>query len=212
MIYKGIYAITNILTDTVYYGQAVDLGTRISRHKTDLKLNRHPNQYLQRSYNKYGLGAFVFNPVEIVDNVETLTQKEQSYIDGNYFLGLKSFNFNDAEGTRRGIPHTEETKAKMRTSNPHYWLGRIVPRDIVAKRTAHSKGNTYGTALKGVPKTEEWKAKMSKIKTGRKRAPFSEEWKNNMSKALMGNTHRRGKKFPRKVKSNDNSGNSDRYI
>ena len=41
----------------------------------------------------------------------------------------------------------------------------------------------------GLKHTEEHKAYLSKIATGRKRASFSEEWKQNMSKAQSGRTH-----------------------
>ena len=110
---QGIYAITNILTDTIYYGSSCNIEKRFTNHKTDLKYNRHKNPYLQNSFNKYGFEAFVFTPVQLIENKEDIIKKEQDFIDNAYFIGLKTFNFNDASGWPVGLKHTEETKKKL---------------------------------------------------------------------------------------------------
>jgi group I intron endonuclease len=40
--------------------------------------------------------------------------------------------------------------------------------------------------MKGVPKSDEWKLKISKAHVGKKRAPFSKEWIENISKSHKG--------------------------
>ena len=55
---NGIYLIANIANNKVYIGQSTQLPTRLIQHRSDLKYNRHHNQHLQNSYNKYDIGAF----------------------------------------------------------------------------------------------------------------------------------------------------------
>ena len=49
----GIYAIHNIKTDKYYIGQSKDIEHRWKQHKSRLKNNKHENEHLQNSYNKY---------------------------------------------------------------------------------------------------------------------------------------------------------------
>ena len=48
-----------------------------------------------------------------------------------------------------------------------------------------SGGKSHKRML-GIPKTKEWKEKISKAHIGKKREPFSKEWKDNISKAHKG--------------------------
>jgi group I intron endonuclease len=145
---QGIYAITNILTDTVYYGQAVNIERRLRRHKNDLNSNKHSNPYLQNSYNKYGLLAFIFTSVQLVENKEILVKKEQEFIDNTYFLGLKSFNLNNAMGSRIGRKMPEEAKQKISKNHSHYWLNKEFSKEHknkISKNHSH-----WNKGLKGL--------------------------------------------------------------
>ena len=57
---SGIYKITNKVNGKFYIGSSVDLKDRWRRHRSHLKNGSHVNTHLQRSYNKYGKEAFIF--------------------------------------------------------------------------------------------------------------------------------------------------------
>ena len=81
---SGIYKIINKINGKYYVGSSKNLsskkGNRLSRHKTDLKYNRHVNKKLQNAYNKYGIDNFDFVVVEECQQHELLI-KEQSYLN-----------------------------------------------------------------------------------------------------------------------------------
>ena len=53
MIKSGIYKILNTHTDKFYIGSAMNLHNRLKVHKSNLRLNKHPNKHLQFSFNKH---------------------------------------------------------------------------------------------------------------------------------------------------------------
>ena len=59
----GIYSITNIINNKKYIGQSVDIKSRLRNHKWELRHNRHFNDHLQKSFNKYGEICFIFDIV-----------------------------------------------------------------------------------------------------------------------------------------------------
>ena len=93
---KGIYIIKNIITDNFYIGSSNNIHKRILEHFNNLKRNKHPNKYLQNSYNKYKIENFSYEILELCnDNVtkNELLNIEQSYIS-NYDFN-KLFNLNE---------------------------------------------------------------------------------------------------------------------
>src|ERR1017187_7608147 len=106
---RGIYAITNILTDTVYYGQSRNIAQRLAYHQSQLRLGKHWNVHLQRSWTRDGADAFVFAAVRFVP-VEDLTVLERQHISRARSHGLRVFNIKDPEPT---APMAAETKAKI---------------------------------------------------------------------------------------------------
>ena len=76
----GIYKLS--IAHHVYIGSSVSLFSRLKQHKTDLKCNRHQNQYLQRAVNKYGLENLKYDVLILFHNIKlrTLRQFEKEYI------------------------------------------------------------------------------------------------------------------------------------
>jgi group I intron endonuclease len=87
----GIYRIRNIVNNNCYYGSAKNIKRRWSKHKSQLKYNRHENIILQRAWNKYGSGKFVFEVIELCEEHELLVV-EQKYLDLNpkYNIGKQA--------------------------------------------------------------------------------------------------------------------------
>src|SRR3990172_7792291 len=77
----GIYAILNKKNGHIYIGQSIDMLARKKSHFSELKCNRHDNQYLQNAYNLYGRFKFGFVVVEVVKNKEDLNLIEQHWIE-----------------------------------------------------------------------------------------------------------------------------------
>lgn len=171
---RGIYAGTNILTDTVYYGQSGNIYRRIKDHINHLNNKNHSNFHLQASWNKYGESAFVFAPVEIVeDNTIDLTPIEKKYKDNAYSLGLKIFNMIDpGEPPMLGRHHTTQSNKKNSIAhigiNPPSRKGTTMPLEACQKISMSLVGNkrSVGKNLSnkhalGSKHTDEWKQQES---------------------------------------------------
>jgi group I intron endonuclease len=105
----GIYVIHNSLCNKGYVGSAVNMGNRWRLHRWELENNRHCNKKLQRAWNKYGEGAFVFVQLELCRKVE-LAEREQFWIDK---LDAVKFGYNIQPNARTalGSRHSDKTKA-----------------------------------------------------------------------------------------------------
>jgi group I intron endonuclease len=76
---SGIYCILNIVNNKIYIGSSKNLQERLTNHKIMLKNNKHYNNILQNSYNKYGEHNFIYNILEFC-NIKDLIKKEQKFI------------------------------------------------------------------------------------------------------------------------------------
>ena len=76
----GIYKIENKVNGKVYVGQSVNIETRWKNHRCELNRGTHYNDYLQRSWNKYGADNFDFSVIEECEQCE-LNDKEIYWID-----------------------------------------------------------------------------------------------------------------------------------
>lgn len=162
---RGVYAITNVLTDTVYYGQSVNMVKRLRGHAIALGLGRHENQYLQRSWDRHGERAFVFTPVYLIPNGD-LTSREKSCIDGAHAMGLKTFNLCVAmPSNKTGVRSTDATRAKISAG-------------MLGKKNSLGHKNALGCKH-----SAEARAKMSAAWLGKTRPPFSAEHRAKLSSA-----------------------------
>lgn len=93
---SGVYIIKNLVNGKVYIGSSIDIYNRWKTHKYGLKNNKHINQHLQNSWNKYGENNFDFSILEETSKLKTtLIEKEQKYIDlYESFERQKGYNIN----------------------------------------------------------------------------------------------------------------------
>ena len=150
---SGIYAISGLAPSSfetpIYVGSTEDLTFRIERqHIPKLKNKKHINSPLQNYCNHNGIENIVFLCLELC-NYEDLLMVEQKYID---YYGVaddkKSFNIAKIAGkpkTRKGMKSSPETIKKISEANKG------------------EKCYRWGKKC-----SEEHKAKMSKLLTGRK--------------------------------------------
>lgn len=75
----GIYCIENLINGKKYIGQSVDIAARWRTHKSELKRNIHGNDYLQKTWNKYGEDNFKFYILEEC-KIDIIDDRERYYI------------------------------------------------------------------------------------------------------------------------------------
>lgn len=169
----GIYAIVNRINDRVYIGQSINVRDRLAHHKSSQKHGRHENDYLQKSWNKYGEMHFDF----IV-----LQECEETYLDELecYYIELfdsinRNKGYNLASGGNQNKHMSETSRLKMSKAKIGLYDGE--------------KNPMYGVHLKH---TDEWKQKMSARNSGSENPMYgihlqiSEAQKKKLSEAFSG--------------------------
>lgn len=135
MTISGIYQILNTWTEIFYIGSAIDLNSRWSQHKWELKNNRHGNTYLQRSWNKYGELSFEFILIEVCPK-EKLIECEQSWIEKlNACDKSIGYNMRPRAASNLGIKWTDAHKAKISASK----RGTTQAQDKIDERNAANR-------------------------------------------------------------------------
>jgi group I intron endonuclease len=109
---SGIYTIKSLHNEMVYVGSSSNVHKRWAEHRSYLKADKHPNRYLQNTYNKHGYGCFEWEVVESC-KVQELLERETYWIStlDSYKNGYNLIE-TPIQGNR-GFKHTEETKKIM---------------------------------------------------------------------------------------------------
>jgi group I intron endonuclease len=185
MKFPGIYKIQSICKpERIYIGSSSNIYRRWQGHISQLKRGIHHSKKLQRHYDKYGESDLCFSLLLGCDK-EDLIKLEQYFMDSykpyfNNLLKAKPVKY---------IPHTEETKEKMRQSRIGHKLsdetkkkiskshkGIRPSRETIEKlRTSHlgqrrphteDQINKIRESNKGLKRSEEAKRKMSLVHKG----------------------------------------------
>jgi group I intron endonuclease len=112
----AIYTITNSVTGRTYVGQSLDYKGRWTRHVRDLDCGVHTNEYLQRSWLKYGKAAFTFKVETCLSEhprseIKVVMNEAEKAVMAKY-----SEIYNLREGGKSGRVNPE-TKAKIKEAN-----------------------------------------------------------------------------------------------
>lgn len=176
MVLSGIYKIQSIcMPERIYIGSAVHFARRKQRHLRYLRQNKHHSIKLQRHFNFYGESDLKFSIIHSCSK-EELINAEQFFLDSHktYFNTCKiagSLN-------RLSIPHSIETKSKMRLNNKSH-LPEIRLKISLANK---GKKRTEITKQKMREKivTEETRKRMSQAQKGLKKKPHDQRFKEAM--------------------------------
>ena len=157
-ITTGIYLIHNTINNKCYIGESINVEQRLKQHKRNLKKQRHHNQHLQNSFNKYGETNFKF--ISLISCKES----ELDQIEKNTISLYNSTN------PKHGYNKESGGLKNKRLSNEH--------KKKISIAVSGRNNGMYGKTL-----TEEHKQKLSKIHKGKK---LSEEHKQKIGKANTG--------------------------
>ncbi len=111
----GIYKITNLVNGKVYIGQSRDLRKRLNGHKNTLNNNTHYNDYLQRSWNKYGEDNFTFEIIEYCD-IDMLYERENYWIT-YYKSYISEYGYNATIPPKDGKLYSLSDETRIKLSN-----------------------------------------------------------------------------------------------
>lgn len=78
---SGIYSIQNKLNYKQYIGHSKNVTFRWYYHLNNLVNGNHQNSKLQEDFNAYGLMAFNFSILELVEGKDNLIVREQAYLN-----------------------------------------------------------------------------------------------------------------------------------
>lgn len=195
----GIYRIVNTIANRTYIGSSLKMSKRLIDHRYELRHGKHKNIALQRSWNKYGETAFVFEPLLNCEALDCM-RREQAFIDAYHEHGLPLYNMRPSSYSRAGIRYrmsgetrlkmsqaakgkkkSEATRAKMRAvaKARQFSAETRAKMSTAAKRTKNFYGHRHtvearlkiGEASRGRPCSEETRMKKRLAQLGKKRKP-----------------------------------------
>ena len=161
MMNGGIYQIINKVTGKFYVGRSMNVYSRMKGHKRRLKRDAHRDKngirtHLQNAWNKYGEGAFIFQPIDFFETKEEQILAEQEVIDTFWESGLL-YNKSNSANSGTG-PCSEETKRKISKK----LKGRTLPEEQKQKIRKSNIGKN-----KGKKHTKEARRKISEFQNGK---------------------------------------------
>lgn len=172
-IISGIYCIENMINNKKYIGQSKNINDRWYKHKNELNRGVHDNDYLQKSWNKYGEENFRFYILEYCD-IDELDDKERYYIESHNTLN-RDYGYNlKSGGQDYGVKASEYVGKKISESLKRAYENedlRQQSRNNALKQWANPeiKAKILGenNGMYGKHHTEETKQKMSEKKKGK---------------------------------------------
>lgn len=185
----GIYEILNIQNQKRYIGQSIDIYRRWIQHKSELNRDCHDNDYLQKSWNKYGEDAFEFHILEEC-NEDELNKQELFYIQ-KFNTSNRNYGYN-LEYVCDGVyVLSEESRQKMSQAQLNRWTEDL--------RTEWSQKYTgENNPFYGKHHSEETG---QKIAEANKRRVWSDESKKKISRYLAErNKQKKGTTVPQDVR------------
>lgn len=109
----GVYKVTNLFNNRVYYGSSKNLVRRFGQHKSDLNRNRHANKSMQEDYAFFGSDCFEYSVV-IYCSINDLKFYEQRVLNEFFDGGDLCYNqAKDACSPTKGLKFTKEHKNKI---------------------------------------------------------------------------------------------------
>lgn len=158
---SGIYCIENLVNGKKYIGQSVNIYDRWKKHVNALNNHCHDNDYLQKSWDKYGANNFKFYILEICD-ANKLNGREVYYIE-KYDTLNRNKGYNIAAGGNQNGLSLEHRK---RISDA--LIGHVLSEDTKRKVSEHHADvSGENNPMYGKHHSNEAKQKVSDANKGR---------------------------------------------
>lgn len=181
-----VYKLLCTANKRFYIGSTIDYAKRKERHLRDLRSGSHNNIFLQRTFNKYGEGAFKWKVI-YVDTKDEARALEQHYID-KYMQDKRCMNIGKTASGGDNLsrnPRRDSIVSQM-ASTMRERIARMTEEERKAK-WGHS-GASNG--MYGRTHTEDTRKKLRECNLGRaskrRGIPLSEEHRRKVSAARMG--------------------------
>jgi len=153
-----VYKIYNVKNNKFLIGSTNNWTKRKSNHLNELRNNKHTNNHLQYSWNKYGEYSFIFFIESKHRTRDKAYDVEQKWLD-KFYNKECCYNENPSATkppSRKGKKHSEEFKSKRRA-----YKHTAEALERISKKL---KGNKNGLGYKH---TQEAKQKISKLLQGK---------------------------------------------
>jgi len=111
-----IYSIKNEKNGKLYIGSSMQLKRRWITHRSELKRNIHPNEHLQRSYNKHGKDVFVYSIIQSGINDKLECKNCEDHFIEKFNTLNNSHGYNKAYSNFESSPMLESVKLKISKS------------------------------------------------------------------------------------------------
>lgn len=127
--YSGVYLILNIITKKVYIGSSKSMKKRFSKHRNDLRNNKHYNKQLQEDWNVYGEHIFVFKVIDEYLDSELLI-KEALWI--NHYNSLNpELGYNHMITGEKGTLRKSTSQARSVKLSKNIICINITTREVI---------------------------------------------------------------------------------
>jgi group I intron endonuclease len=129
----GVYKITNTVNSKIYIGSTRDsFKARWKNHIVKLRAGTHPNKYLQSSFNKHKESVFEFTVVEIIEDNNSILDREQFYLD-LYQCYNKNIGYNQEIKVFKSEISAEVKLKISKTLKEKYKSGELTPKNPLRK-------------------------------------------------------------------------------
>lgn len=109
-----VYAIVALVLLQAYVGSTIDSERRWKReHLPRLRKNKHENKVLQAAFNEHGEEYFDFIPLEYVDCIDSLPEREKEWIRDLKNIGVALNHLISGNFGNRGRKLSEATRTKQ---------------------------------------------------------------------------------------------------
>ena len=155
---SGIYCIRNLINGKRYIGSTKNFRKRLNMYKHKFKTNGLHNDYLHKSFEKYGLNNFSFELVKTCNENQLL--ELENYYQEKFNTRNKSIGYNIAipdrpsevsqetrdkiSKAKKGCSYSEEIKNTMKLASLRYWKtkqGKETRRKIVESRNEFNRNH-----------------------------------------------------------------------
>lgn len=190
----GIYKITNTKNGHFYIGKSKNIRSRWLWHIDSFRKGHGTNKYFQRVWNLYHMNSFVFDIIEMVDDVTKLGEREK------FHVSELQPHYNVAIVTDDQWTITEEAKEhsrQIRLNCDPEW-NRKIGDSLRGKKKSEVHTQRMRESLKGFKHTPETLEKMRIASTGKK---LSEEARAKIAEKAKGNDRWKHRVFTEEAKA-----------